>query len=204
MVTKSKKRKILVIDPFSNGHEAAKVFIKNQNWKEYDCEIVFCGSHKKIFEQLIETPDSYAVIPIRNSTTHVGEITEVTNILSTLREKGHKIKESHRIDLPVIHCILVSPKIKKIKELTKVISHEKALAQCSVYLKSIGMTPNKMILSKSTSEAAREVVELGPNTKVGAISNESAAEGYGLKILIKGIQDERENKTTFLLIQNKI
>ncbi len=35
------KKKILVLDAFTNGHEAALVFIKKQSWKESDCEIVW-------------------------------------------------------------------------------------------------------------------------------------------------------------------
>lgn len=143
------------------------------------------------------------MLPVRNSTTHVGEITEVTNVLSTLKKEGYLLQEEDKIDLPVIHCVLVSPKIQRAEELDGIISHEKALAQCSIYLKSIGMNTEKMIKSKSTSEAARKISELGSDTKIGAISNEAAADGYGLKILAKGVQDDLENKTTFILVQNK-
>jgi len=83
------KTKLLVLDEFTNGHEAAIMFIKNHNDLLSDCEMVFCGSHEEIFNRLVEG-SSYAVVPVNNSL--IGEITSVTKILNNLLEQGHELK----------------------------------------------------------------------------------------------------------------
>ncbi len=198
-----KKIKILVIDAFTNGHEAAKVFIKRQGWLENDCEIIFCGNHQNIFESLIKEP-SYAVVPIKNSTIEAGEITEVTSRINELRDNGCLLEEKDQIDLPVEHCLLAHKNINSPEELENVMSHPKAILQCGIYLNSIGMTSDKIIKCSSTAEAAKNIAGLRLGAKIGAISHEAAADGYGLKILAKGIQDNPDNKTTFILLKTKL
>ena len=60
------KKKILVLDAFTNGHEAALAFIRKKRWRKAECEIVFCGSHANVCTRLSEGP-AYAVVPTRNS-----------------------------------------------------------------------------------------------------------------------------------------
>lgn len=83
------KTKLLALDEFTNGHEAANVFIKNNSDLLSDCEIVFCGSHEEIFNKLVEGSD-YAVVPVKNSLTD--EITSVTKTLNNLLDQGHELK----------------------------------------------------------------------------------------------------------------
>ena len=194
------KKKILVLDAFTNGHEAALAFIQKQGWVETDCEIVFCGTHPNVFKQLTEGP-AYAVVPIRNSIA--GEVTEVTKHMAGFRENGYDLQERNRLDLQINHCLLAPQHVSRAEELERVMSHEKAIQQCGKYLDSIGIIPDRRSKRDSTGNAAKAVAKLGPNVKIGAIAPKAAAEEYGLKILAEGIQDVPDNKTTFILLQNE-
>src|SRR3989338_1612433 len=118
------KKKILVLDAFTNGHEAALAFIQRQGWAETDCEIVFCGTHSNVFKRLTEGP-AYAVVPIRNSIA--GEVTEVTKHLAGFRETGYNLQERDRLDLQINHCLLAPQHVGRAEELERVMSHEKAI-----------------------------------------------------------------------------
>lgn len=194
------KRRILVLDAFTNGHEAALAFIKKQGWSEIECEIVFCGTHANVFKRLAEGA-AYAVLPIRNSIA--GEVTEVTRRLAEFKETGYSLKERDRLNLQINHYLLAPQHVSKPEELERVMSHEKAIQQCGKYLDSIGINSEKRSKRDSTGNAAKAVARLGPNVKIGAIAPKAAAEEYGLRILAEGIQDVQDNKTTFVLIHNE-
>ncbi len=194
------KKKILVLDAFTNGHEATLSFIQRQGWTETECEIVFCGTHLNILKRLTEG-SAYAVVPIRNSIA--GEVTEVTEHLAEFRETGYDLQERDQLDLQISHCLLTPQRVSRAEELESVMSHEKAIQQCGKYLNSIGITPNRRSRHDSTGNAAKAVARLGPDAKIGAIAPKAAAKEYGLKILAEGIQNVPDNKTTFVLLQNK-
>ncbi|MDO8619998.1 MAG: prephenate dehydrogenase/arogenate dehydrogenase family protein [bacterium] len=194
------KMKILVLDAFTNGSEAARAFIQRQGWTETDCEFVFCGTHSNIFKRLTEGP-AYAVVPIRNSIA--GEVTEVTKLLDGFRGMGYDLQEQDQLDLQINHCLLAPQHVSRAEELQRVMSHEKAMEQCGKYLNSIGITPDRRSKRDSTGNAAKAVAKLGPNVKIGAIAPKVAAEEYKLKILAERIQDVLDNKTRFVLLQNE-
>lgn len=194
------KRRILVLDAFTNGHEAALNFIQRQNWAEAECETVFCGNQPNVLKRLTEGP-AYAVVAIKNSIA--GEVIEVTKNLSNFRENGYDLKEIDRFDLQINHCLLAPQGVSMAEELECVMSHEKAIQQCGKYLNSIGITSDKRSKRDSTGNAAKAVAKLGSNVKIGAIAPKAAAKEYELQILAENIQDVLDNKTTFILLQNE-
>ncbi len=145
------KRKVLVLDAFTNGHEAALAFIKRQGWEVAHCEIIFCGKHSNVFSRLAEGP-AYAVVPIENSIA--GEVKDVVRTIIEFREKGYDFKEEDRIVLQINHCLLASKHISKPEELEEVMSHEKAIQQCGKYLDKIGILPEKRQKSYQGLETA--------------------------------------------------
>ncbi len=198
---KNKTRKtVLVLSAFSNGHEAAMQFIEKQKWDSNTCDIVFCGNHQELLKRLTQS-ESYAVVPIYNSI--VGGVSEVVNTISKFRIDGYELEECDRIDLQVNHCLVAQFEVHDARELTKVISHEKAIQQCGIFLASIGLQ-EKTEKRDSTGDAAKAVSKMDSRTKIGAISTKAAAEEYGLNILAENIQDVADNKTTFLLLKNDV
>jgi prephenate dehydrogenase len=193
--------KILVLDAFTNGHEAARAFIRRQGWLEEECEIVFCRTHANLLQQLIAGP-AYAVVPVYNS-TRKKEVEEVTKPLAELREMGYDLRERDRLDLHIRHCLLAPQHVTKIEELERVMSHEQAVLQCGIFLDQIGIAADRRSRSESTGNAARVVSRLGPQANIAAIASRAAAEAYGLRVLTENIQDDPDNKTTFVLLQNE-
>lgn len=142
-------KEILVLDEFTNGHEAAKLFIENLGLDISGLEIVFCGTHENIFQQLSGRNEVYAVVPIYNSIIQ-SEVTQVTAILNPLLDAGI-VSEIGRLDLQVGHCLLVKPGIGKAEELTAVMSYKVAINQCRLYLNSIGIKEAILVLMFSIS-----------------------------------------------------
>ena len=194
------KRRILILDAFTNGHEATLAFIKRRGWLEDECEIVFCGTHINVLERLTGGP-AYAVVAIRNSIA--GEVTDVTTNLARLREVGYDLQERDHLELQINHCLLAPRNVVRAEDLQSIMSHEKAIQQCGKFLTLIGITPDRRSARDSTGNAAKVVARLGPDAKVGAIAPKAAAQEYGLKVLAERIQDVPDNKTTFLLLENQ-
>lgn len=194
------KRKILVLDAHTNGHEAALKFIRKMGWKRQDCEIIFCGSHMALLKKLSEGP-AMAVVPVHNSIA--GEVTEVTSALAKLQSQGYSFDLVSELKLQINHCLLVPQHVNKPEELVRVMSHEKAMQQCGIFLDSIGITPERQSKKNSTGNAAKHVSRLRPGTRMGAIAPKSASKAYGLKVLAEGIQDAKKNITTFRLLENQ-
>lgn len=194
------KIKILVLDAFTNGHNAAIEFVKRRKLQSSDYEIIFCGTHKKVLQKLTEGP-AVAVVPIFNSIA--GEVTEVTLPLQELLEKGYEFFERDKIDLPISHCLLAPSHITSVEKIEKIFSHERAIQQCGKYLDSIGIVLGARNRHDSTGNSAKVVSRLDQREMAAAIAPKEAAAEYGLKILATDIQDSSDNYTTFVLLENK-
>lgn len=192
-------RKILVLDAFTNGHDAAYRFIRQRSWTRKECDIVFCGSHSNLLKRLSEGP-AYAVVPVRNSI--VGEVTEVTKALSAYANEGFAFEVVDTTRMQVNHCLLAQEYVMP-TDLERVMSHEKAIEQCGNFLTEIGIVPERRSKRDSTGNAAKVVSRLKPGMKIAAIASRSAARAYKLAILAENIQDIEQNYTTFELLENK-
>jgi prephenate dehydratase len=83
-------------------------------------------------------------------------------------------------------------------DLREVRSHPVALEQCRHFL---GAHPNvKSTIVADTAGAVREIARLG-DVRVGAIASALAAERYGVRVLVPGIQDVADNFTRFFLLE---
>ncbi|CAE7525358.1 TYRAAT2 [Symbiodinium necroappetens] len=100
--------------------------------------------------------------------------------------------------LRVRHALLALPGTKK-ESLAKAISHPQALAQCSSYLKKQGIVAEA---AYDTAGSAKLIAE-GKLEGVAAICSELAAEHYGLEVLDKGVEDDDNNFTRFLLLRSE-
>jgi len=140
-----------------------------------------------VFLEVEKKRCDYGVVPIENSTEGI-----VNHTFDMFLESDLKI--CSELNLPIVHCLL--SKSNKINKIKKLYSHPQALAQCRNWLET-NMSNVTIIESSSTSEAAK----LAAKDKTSAsISSELASELYHLKILVKGIEDSKENYTRFLII----
>lgn len=132
-----------------------------------------------------------AVVPIENSINGgVGET------LDKLYEYGLIISKA--IIYPIDHSIAALDASSKIEI---IYSHSQALAQCSEYI--MKNYPNaKIIAMNSTAESFKKISDESISN-AAAIGPESAAKKYNLKILERSIQDYKNNRTRFVIVEKK-
>jgi prephenate dehydrogenase len=193
------KRIILVLEKYSHSHNAALAFIIKMGWALEECEFVFCHSFENMFARLITGP-AYAVLPIHNSIAQ--EVTRVTGPLAALRQQGYDLREIASLVHQVDQYLLVPQHVERAEDLERVLSIDKAFEQCGRYLQSIGLHQS-LGLKSSTAWAAKIVSK--SKSSIGAIATREAADAYPeLKILAGPIQDQLNNPTTFVLVQNEV
>ncbi len=160
---------------------------------------IFLGvkNFEEIFIKLKNKTADFGVLPIENSIA--GSVYENYNFLSKYKTKI--IGEAY---LKIEHNLLgiKIPKIKKskrIKMITKVFSHYKALEQCSNFFKKYYWMQKEIVDDTAT---AAQFVANNKNPTYGAIASKLASKIYNLNIILKNIEDHKENYTRFLIITN--
>lgn len=135
--------------------------------------------------------NAFAVLPIENSIE--GIVRETIDNLVKLEDENLKITAETVI--PISHCLM--SEAKNPSEIKYIISHPQALGQCSGYIceNLKGIT---VLEAASTSEAARQAKEKGK--EYAAIASKIAAKKFDLNILAEQINDEKDNKTRFILL----
>ncbi|CAG8567584.1 7921_t:CDS:2 [Diversispora eburnea] len=140
-----------------------------------------------VFTYVEEDRSTFGVIPFENSI--FGSV--VTTLDSLVKSKVQIVDE---IYLDVNHNLLSNSKFESI---TKVYSHPQAFGQCqnwiNTYLKGV-----QHVEAFSTSDAAKKAAK-EPNS--AAVSSSVSAKIYGLKILVRDIQNVKDNKTRFFIIR---
>lgn len=131
------------------------------------------------------------IIPIENSIE--GSVGET---LDALIRSSQKITINHEIVIPIEHCLI--SKEKDLKSIKKVIAHNQALRQCQTFLKR--MLPDAEQEQYTSNSFAVKTISESLNGKIAAIGSEVAAKVYNVPILEKGINDEKENFTRFIII----
>ena len=100
---------------------------------------------------------------------------------------------------PVEHNLLVKEEAT-LKDIKFIRSHAQAIDQCQ---KIIQKHKFKTIISADTAGSAKELSK-GSDKSIGAIASTLSAEIYKLKILLKNIEDEKNNVTRFLIMGKKL
>jgi len=157
-------------------------------------EPVLCKTFEEIFKKINCKEADYGLLPIENSQT--GGINEAHDLL--LQQELFAVGE---VKLKVEHCLITKDEIN-FKLIKKVYSHPQALAQCEGFL-SKNLPHCQIIPVYDTAGSVKMISNLKKNN-VAAIASNWAAELYGLKIMRKGIQDNKHNYTRFLVLSSEI
>ncbi len=147
---------------------------------------------KSIIDYTDQNEFAAAVLPIENSIE--GIVRETMDNLLNIKDPSLQITAETVV--PVNHCLV--SKAKDIKKIKKIISHPQALAQCRNFIQKTFSDDIEQIEKASTSRAAKELIDL--DDSFAAISNKRSAELFGLNILAKNINDEKDNKTRFVFL----
>lgn len=131
----------------------------------------------------------YGVLPVEN--TIAGLVVDSERALS--QSQARRVGE---VTVSVEQCLLAI-RGAVLTDLTRVLSHPVALAQCRRFFSA--HEELKAVPSTDTAGAAREVAKMGDRS-VGAIAGRRAAELYALDILEEGVQDRPDNETRFVIL----
>ncbi|MDQ3876993.1 MAG: prephenate dehydratase [Actinomycetota bacterium] len=140
---------------------------------------------RKVFESVEVGRCDYGLVPIDNS--QAGSINETYDLF--LKHGLHLVGE---IFVRVDHCLLALPGTQ-LDELTEVISHPQAVAQCEEFLSALGVSVRA---EYDTAGSAKRIAE-DKLEATAAIASRRAAELYGLEALADRIQTYADNYTRF-------
>jgi prephenate dehydratase len=130
-----------------------------------------------------------AVVPIENSLEG-----SVTTTLDALAGEGSDVRIVAEVVRPITHCLIARAGVE-IDEVTRVLSHPQALAQCARFLHE-RLDHAGTEVAASTAEAVRSAV--ASPEPLAAIGTRLAAELYGGSVLAEGVEDRPDNLTRFV------
>jgi prephenate dehydratase len=130
-----------------------------------------------------------AVVPIENSLEG-----SVTTTLDALAGEGSDVRIVAEVIRPITHCLIASDGVA-LDQVTRVLSHPQALAQCGRFLRE-RLPGAATEVSGSTAEAVRSAV--ASSEPLAAIGTRLAADIYGGSVLSEGVEDRPDNLTRFV------
>jgi chorismate mutase/prephenate dehydratase len=145
------------------------------------------------FEELLQAVHDgaadFAMLPIENTTA--GSINEAYDILArmNLALVGEEVQK-------VEHCLLALDDVP-LSFIKRIYSHTKAIEQCTDVLRTL---KHCHIESMSDTASAARKVRDDQDLSQAAIASEEAARLYGLKVLKRGIANQKENFTRFVVV----
>jgi len=145
-------------------------------------------SLEEVFEAVEQDEVQFGVVPGENSLE--GSISRVYDLLL-----DSNLKVCGEIEFRVVHCLIGVPGVR-LDSIKRVYSHPQALGQCQTFLRHLGC---ELVPTYDTAGSVKMVKEEGA-TDVGAIASARAAEIYGMKILVREIEDNPNNFTRFFIL----
>jgi prephenate dehydratase len=156
------------------------------------CEFKGFPTFKEAFEAVENGAANLALLPIEN--TLAGTIYETLDLLNEGCLKIIGVTNT-RIE----HSLIGLPDAN-LSGIYKVLSHPKALAQCTRFLSE---HPHMKAVSHYDTAGSAKDVASGKDPMVAAIAHSIVADIYGLKVLVEGIEDHKENYTRFFLLSKE-
>lgn len=172
--------------PGSYGEQAALEYFGEKTFRRYE-------TFEKVMKALSAGEVHYGILPIENSST--GGIIEVYDLL---RKYGTYIVGEHK--LKVEHCLLGLPGTCT-GDIQEVFSHPEGLAQSREFLGQHEKWQQQTCLN--TAAAAQMIAEGGDKTKA-AIASRRCAELYGLEVLTRGVNFNKNNYTRFIVVSMEL
>jgi len=143
-----------------------------------------------VFKAVANKEAKYGVVPIENNTEGVVGIT-----LDSLKKYGVKIVAE--ICMEIHHSFAsLQDDLSKIK---RIYSHPQGYNQCLGFLETHGLLDVEFIPTESTAKAAKLAKE---DEFSGAICSKIAAKLYDVPLLFEKIEDNKANRTRFIIISD--
>jgi prephenate dehydratase len=132
-----------------------------------------------------------ALVPFENSIEG-----SVRATLDTLVLEANSVTIVGEHDHPIRHSLIARTQLA-LEEITAVLSHPQASAQCARFIRE-RLPQAEVRAAPSTAEAVRQVAE--GSEPAAALGAASAAHMYGCVVLAEGVEDDPENVTRFVWV----
>jgi prephenate dehydratase len=130
-----------------------------------------------------------AVVPIENSIEG-----SVNATLDALAGEASAVRIAGELVLEIEHCLVARDSLE-LGQITRVVSHPQATAQCAGFLRE-RLPAAERVTVASTAEAVRSVAET--DEPWAALGSRLAASLYGCRVLAEGVEDHPHNQTRFV------
>ncbi|MHB8171376.1 MAG: prephenate dehydratase [Thermincolia bacterium] len=157
---------------------------------ERKAEVIPLATIPEVIKAVRDGVVDKGVVPIENS------MEGTVNVTVDLLVKAVEINILAEIIIPIRHHLLAQPGTKMV-DITTIISHPQALAQCRHFL-SNRLPETSLVEAPSTAEAANEVARGSKGW--AAVGNQRAACLYQLELLARDIQECKDNSTRFVVL----
>jgi prephenate dehydratase len=166
----------------SFSDEAARTFLPG-------CSVVPCVTSSDVFDRLDSGGAAAALVPIENSLAG-----PVAQHLDLLLARDVFIQREFR--LRIRHNLIAAPGVK-LKDVRRVYSHPVALEQCRDFFRR-----HRQARAESFYDTAGSVRHIVTENlrDAAAIAGSRAAAVYQGRILLRGLEDDKQNFTRFFLV----
>jgi prephenate dehydratase len=155
----------------------------------HEVELIPCETFEKMFAEVEDGSSDYCLAPIENSL--FGSVHQNYDLLLK-----HSLRIVGETNLRIIHNLIAAPGTR-LEDVKRVYSHPVALGQCRRFL--TGRPEMRPIAAYDTAGSVKMIME-SRESGAAAIASAAAAEVYGARILVPGIEDDQANFTRFLLL----
>jgi prephenate dehydratase len=150
-----------------------------------------CDTFEDLFDLLLKHSADYGMVAFENSVA--GSILPNYELL-----RRSRLPVTGEIYLRIVQNLLALPG-QKLSDISEIHSHPMAIQQCNVFLEEMRRKGVRVVETVDTALSARLISEK-KQKGIAAIAGSRAADIYGLTILRKEIEADRENFTRFLLV----
>jgi prephenate dehydratase len=151
--------------------------------------VVPCARSAEVFDRVENGSVQAAVIPIENSLA--GSVAEHFDLLLT-----RDVFIRRELHLRIRHNLIAPPGVK-LDQVRQVLSHPVALDQCRDFFRTRPKV--QAVPFYDTAGSVRHIIDERLQN-AAAIAPKQAAQQYGARVLLAGIEDDQQNYTRFLLI----
>jgi prephenate dehydratase len=130
-----------------------------------------------------------AVVPIENALEGAVAVT-----LDTLALEATGVRIVAEVVHPIHHCVVAARELA-LADVTRVVSHPQATAQCARFLRE-RLPQAERVIAPSTADAVLSVREA--NETAVALGSRLAADLYGCRVLEADVEDHPDNATRFV------
>lgn len=181
---------IVYLGPEASFPEMAKdYFCEKYNINTYS---VHMPTVRQVMEYIQANPQALGVVPVENSI--VGTVRETLDNL--MLSENSDIKILAKVTIPIQYCLL--SRTTEFYSITGIIANQQSLGQCNNFINE--ELPRNLNIIEATNPSEAAISLQNYNLTYASIGSKKIAEVHNLNILKENINDDKTNRTTYVLV----